>query len=315
MVNNEDKHNGKRNDNKHYVWFDWAVKHMLRDKANFEILEGFIKVITGKDMTILEILESEGNQSSSLAKFNRVDIKARNEDGEIVIIEVQNIRELDFIERILFGVANAVTEQISLGSPYSAIHKVYSISIVYFDLGSGDDYVYRGQTELRGIHTGTKLLINDKEKRAIEGKSADEVFPEYFIVRVEKFNPNNLSPNYLEQWMDYLKTGMIRSEYDAPGLSRARETLIYDNMTPAEKKEYREHLDDVRARQNALDDSRAEGWAEGLEQGRAEGLEQGLEQGRAEGLREAARNLLKSGVDIKIISQSTGLPEDEIRRL
>lgn len=66
-------------DMKHYVWFDWAAKHLLHDKANFEILEGFIKVMTGKEMTILEILESKGNQDYSSAKFNRVDIKARNE--------------------------------------------------------------------------------------------------------------------------------------------------------------------------------------------------------------------------------------------
>lgn len=294
-------------DKKHYVWFDWAVKHMLRDKVNFEILEGFINVMTGKHMTILEILESEGNQSYSNAKFNRVDIKAKNDEGEIVIIEVQNIREMDFLERILFGVANAVTEQVKLGEPYAKIHKVYSISIVYFDFGKGDDYVYHGQTELRGIHLNDKLKINSKEKMAVEGKSADEVFPEYFIVRVEKFNPTDISPNYMEQWMEYLKTGNIRTEYNAPGLQKARESLIYDRMTPGEKKQYRDHLDEVRIQQNAIDDSRAEGKAEGRTEGRAEG--------RAEEKVEIARNMLRLGLDLKLISESTGLTENEINNL
>lgn len=294
----------KHEEKKHYVWFDWAVKHMLRDKANFEILEGFICAMTGKEMKILDVLESEGNQANQISKFNRVDIKARNREGETVIIEVQNIREIDFLERILFGVANAVTEQVSLGEPYAKIHKVYSISVVYFDFGKGDDYVYHGQTELRGIHTDDRLFINNKEKKAIEGKSADDVFPEYFIVRVEKFNSNNVNPSFMEQWMDYLKSGNIRTDYDAPGLAKARETLMYDKMSPGEQKQYRDHLDEVRLQQNAIDDSRAEGLAEGLAKGRAEGM--------AEGMAEAARNMLKLGIGPDIIVQVTGLTKEEV---
>lgn len=284
---------------KHYIWFDWAAKHLLRDKANFEILEGFIKVMTGKEMTILEILESEGNQDYPGAKFNRVDIKARNENKEIVIIEIQNIREMDFLERILFGVANAVTEQVHIGEPYARIHKVYSISVVYFDFGKGEDYVYHGQTRLRGIHKDDELIISSKEREAVESKSADEVFPEYFIVRVEKFNPGSLNPDFMEQWMNYLKTGLIREDYDAPGLEKARETLIYDNMTPAEKKQYRDHLDDIRIQQDAINDSRAEGFATG----------------RAEGIKDTARNLIQLGLDTSMIAQATGLSVEEIEYL
>ena len=304
-----------KDERKHYIWFDWAVKHILRNKANFEILEGFIKVMTGKQMTILEVLESEGNQSNSAAKFNRVDIKAKNEEGEIVIIEVQNIREMDFLERILFGVANAVTEQVSLGDPYSKIKKVYSISIVYFNFGEGDDYVYHGQTELRGIHTHNKLLINARERQAVEGKPADEVFPEYFIIRVENFNPTELTPNWMEQWMDYLKTGNIRPDYDAPGLPKARKALIYDKMPPGEKKYYRDYLDAIRVQQNAINDSRAEGLAEGKAEGLAEGLAKGMAKGITDTTIAIAKNMLRLGLDIPLVCQSTGLSEEEVNRL
>lgn len=282
-------------DKNHYIWFDWAVKHMLRNKANFSILEGFISVMIGKKMQVIEILESEGNQSASTTKFNRVDIKAKNDKGEIVIIEVQNIREMDFLERILFGVANAVTEQVDLGDRYSKIHKVYSISIVYFDFGVGEDYVYHGQTKLRGINKHDELIINTKEKEAIESKSADEVFPEYFIVRVEKFNPQKTSPSDLEQWMNYLKTGTISQECTAPGLAKARENLLFDKMTPREQKEYRQHIDEVRNQQDAIDDSRAEGVAQGILM--------------------TAKNMLLMGLDVEIISKATGLNPKEIEYL
>ena len=67
--------------NEKYIRFDWAVKRMLRDKANFDVLEGLINVLLGEKITIEEILESEGNQDAVDDKFNRVDIKARDANG------------------------------------------------------------------------------------------------------------------------------------------------------------------------------------------------------------------------------------------
>lgn len=321
---------------KTYVWFDWAVKRMLRNKANFEVLEGLFQVMTGKDAKILEVLESEGNKESELGKYNRVDVKARTSDGETVIIEVQVIREMDFLERILFGVAKAVTEQIQEGDPYSKIRKVYSINIVYFDLGVGDDYVYHGQTKLIGMNTADELMISGEERAAIENKAADELFPEYYIVRVKKFNPGNtISPTDLEQWMEYLKTGKIRKEYNAPGLAKARERLAYDSMTSEEKKEYRDHIDFVRSQQFNLDINREEGIAIGKEEGIAIGKEEGIaigkemgkeegiaigkemgkeegiaigkEEGREELKQDIARKMLAKGMSPELVRELTGL--------
>ena len=82
------------NDSKAYIRFDWAMKHMLREKSNFEILEGLISVLIGDEVRIEEILESESNQDSDLDKFNRVDIKAKNSKGHIIIVELQLTRQL-----------------------------------------------------------------------------------------------------------------------------------------------------------------------------------------------------------------------------
>ena len=106
-----------------YIRFDWAVKRLLRNKANFGVLEGFLTVLLGEPIRIVEILESEGNQQRENDKFNRVDIKARNSKDEIIIIEIQNTRELYYLERILYGVAKAITEHISLGETYYKVKK------------------------------------------------------------------------------------------------------------------------------------------------------------------------------------------------
>ena len=124
-----------------YIRFDWAIKRLLRQKANFDVLEGFLTVFIGEPIHIVEILESESNQTQEYDKYNRVDIKAKNSKGEIILIEVQNSREADYLERILYGVAKAITEHLALGHPYREVKKVYSISIIYFDLGKGTDYL------------------------------------------------------------------------------------------------------------------------------------------------------------------------------
>ena len=64
-----------------YIRFDWAIKRLLRQKANFGVLEGFLTVFLNEPIKIIEILESEGNQQTEDDKFNRVDIKAKNSKG------------------------------------------------------------------------------------------------------------------------------------------------------------------------------------------------------------------------------------------
>ena len=104
------------------ISFDWALKRLLRSKANFEILEGFLTELLKaggtsvkrfvseeqsaefhaanydpvkyyEDLKIVEILESESNQSQEKNKFNRVDLKVRNHLGDLILIEVQYERE------------------------------------------------------------------------------------------------------------------------------------------------------------------------------------------------------------------------------
>ncbi|WP_157491187.1 Rpn family recombination-promoting nuclease/putative transposase, partial [Flammeovirga sp. SJP92] len=128
------------------IRFDWAIKRLLRNKADYVILEGFLSELMQEDLTIDSILESEGNQETASDKFNRVDILVKNQKGEYVIIEVQNQLEYNYFQRMLYGTSKVLTEYISLGESYQHVKKVYSVNIVYFDLGQGADYVYHGKT-------------------------------------------------------------------------------------------------------------------------------------------------------------------------
>ena len=304
-----------------YIRFDWAVKRLLRNKANFGVLEGFLTVLLGESIHIVEILESEGNQQCESDKFNRVDIKARNSKDEIIIVEVQNTREIYYLERILFGVAKAITEHIELGNLYSEVKKVYSVSILYFDIGKGNDYLYHGQNTFVGVHTGDFLEVSTKEKNAIVRKLPSEIFPEYFLIRVNEFNKVAVTP--LEEWIEYLKTGVIRPDTKAPGLEEARRKLIYYNMNRAEQLAYDEHINAVMIQNDVLTTAAEEGRQEGREEGRQEGREEGRLEGRLEGLaagrqeekKENARNMKKLNVSFDIIHRVTGLSNEEIDKL
>lgn len=304
-----------------YIRFDWAIKRLLRQKANFDVLEGFLTVFIGEEVKIVEILESEGNQQTQDDKFNRVDIKARNSKGEIILVEVQNTSELYYLERILYGVAKAITEHIHLGDTYKEVKKVYSISILYFDIGKGADYLYVGQNKFIGVHTNDQLVITAKEKGVLVQKSPAEIFPEYILVRVNEFDKVAVTP--LEEWVAYLKSGVIKENTTAPGLQEARKKLQYYSMTDAERYAYDEHLNAVMIQNDVLGNAReeglAEGRAEGLTQGRAEGLTQGLTQGRAEGRAEAKKDIVKSmlsnGLSVEQAAKYSGLTVEAVESI
>ena len=304
-----------------YIRFDWAVKRMLRDKANFAVLEGLITVMTGEQVKIVEILESEGNQESSADKFNRVDIKAKNDKGDIIIVEVQLTRQLYYLQRMLYGVSKAITEHIEIGNKYDKVKKVYSINILYFDLGQGSDYLYHGKTVFTGVHTGDQLRVNTREADEIKMTVPEDVFPEYYIVRVNEFNDVARTP--IEEWLDYLKNNRIKDDTSTPGLKEARQRLLYMTMTDAERKAYDAHMDDIMVQNDVLDTAKMEGRAEGRIEGRAEGRIEGRAEGRVEGRAEGrteekiemAKKMKAMGMAIETISQISSLTAEQIEQL
>ena len=296
-----------------YIRFDWAIKRLLRQKANFDVLNGFLTVMLREEVRILEILESEGNQESADDKFNRVDIKALNSKDEIIIVEIQNTREVHYLERILYGVAKAITEHISLGEGYQKVKKVYSISILYFHLGVGTDYIYHGQNHFTGVHTGDRLRINTRDRDAVVTRLPSSIFPEYILIRVNEFDKVASTP--LDEWIKYLKDGTIRPDTTTPGLREAREKLKYYSMSSSERHAYDEHLNVIMIQNDVLDTAKWEGRIEGLAEGKAEGLAEGEAKGKAEALFQTASNMKRMGIAAADIARCTGLPVGQIENL
>jgi predicted transposase/invertase (TIGR01784 family) len=226
---------------KKHIRFDWAAKKLLRDKANFDILEGFLSELLKQDIKIEGLLESESNQDDENDKFNRVDLYVETSDKEHIIIEIQNTREWDFLMRMLFATSKSVVEYIKLGQAYSNIKKIIAISIIYFDLGEGDDYVYHGNTTFKGIHTNSELQLTTAQKKLLKQPSVERAFPEYYLIRTTKFN--DVINDTLDEWIYFFKNSEVQDTFHAKGMEEVKQKLKVLNMTDKDQKSYQKFLE------------------------------------------------------------------------
>ena len=218
------------------VRFDWAVKKLLRNKANFDILESFLSELFGFDVKIKTLLESEGNQEYELDKFNRVDILTEIEGGELVLVEIQNESEQDYFQRMLYGSSKLVTEYLKSGEPYGKIKKIFSVNIVYFDLGKGDDYVYMGTTNFVGLHSQKVLQPSPSQQNKYHIEKVSDIFPIYYLLKVNNFD--KVAEDSLDEWIHFLKTSEIYGKHSAKGLAQAAEKMRYEQLSDEEKSAY-----------------------------------------------------------------------------
>lgn len=282
-----------------YIRFDWAMKRLLRNKADHVVLEGLLTTLLSQPIRIKKLLENKSNQNEEYDNYNRVDILAENDKAELFLIEVQNNNEYAYFQRILFGTSNLVTEYINRGKGYEHVKKVYCINIVYFSLRYGTDFIYHGKTEFKGIHNGELLNLFPFRKQTFKADAVN--YPEYYILNVNAFNQITTTP--LEEWIYYLNTGEIPQNTTAPGLEEARQRLAIDRMTKDELNAYYRYLDNIVILRNNIFTAREEGRMEGRVE--AERLKQ----------LEIARNMKKAGINDTVIAQVTEMTEEEMKNL
>ena len=282
---------------KRLIRFDWAIKRLLRNKANFVILEGFLSELLFEDIKIQKILESEGNQETEDDKYNRVDILTQNSKNELIIVEIQNTYEIDYFQRMIYGASKALTENLGLGQPYADIKKVISINIVYFNLGQGKDYIYKGTTTFEGLHEKDVLQLSSKQKETFTKQNIADIFPEYYLIKVNQFN--DIAKDTLDEWIYFLKNSEVKDEFKAKGLAEAKEVLDVMRLDREQQYGYNRYLDYLHLKASEVLSLQIE----------AE------EKVRRSEKIEIAKNAIKKGLDNQTISDITGLPLEQIATL
>jgi len=284
------------------ISFDWAMKKLLRSKANFEILEGFLSELLDENIKILEVLESESNKEKRRSKFNRVDLKVKNQKDEIIIIEVQYDREFDYLQRILFGSSRVIVEHLKEGESYSKTTKVISVNILYFDFGHGSDYVYYGSTSFKGLHKKDILQLSEEQQEFYHKNDIHEIFPEYYLIKVNNFD--DIARSTLDEWIYFLKNEEIRDDFKAKGLNKAKLELDILKLPDEERVSYERYRDDLHHQASMVESTYKIG------------MKKGEKRGEIKGVNRVAQKLISAGLlDFTDISKATGLSMEEIEKL
>ena len=288
-------------DMRKYISFDWALKRLLRNKANFVVLEGFLSELLGHDVKIVQFLESEGNKENANDKHNQVDIMCEDTEGHKIIIEVQYERQYDYFYRMLYGTSTTVTEYIDAGEDYDVVPKVYSINIVYFDLGQGTDYIYHGKQVFRGLHDDDVLKLSARQRELYGGEEPGDLMPEYYVLKVNNFN--DVAKDTLDEWISFLKTGEIPEHPKAKGLAEAKERLRVDSLPEDERRAYYRDLKQRMDLNGVMNSKYIDGKDEGIKEG---------EQKKSISI---ARMMKAKNYPIADIVEMTGLSAEEIAAL
>ena len=305
------------------ITFDWAMKRLLRSKANFEILEGFLSELLNDDIVILELLESESNKESATDKDNRVDLKVKNSAGELAIIGIRNEREFDYLHRIFCETSQDITERQQADKQVSLVKKAIFLTIIYFDLGRGSDYIYRGDTNFIGIHNHSHLHLGSRQQQEFGKEQIFHLSPEYYLIRIKNFNDIIVTP--LDEWVYYLKNTEIKDEFTAKGIRKAKKAFSLSKLSENEQLAYGRFLYDLSYKASLVESSYGLGRLEGLEEvlqerreeeeGRKEGKEIGREEGKKRKALEIAVKMKLKGALLEDVMDITGLTRAEVERV
>jgi predicted transposase/invertase (TIGR01784 family) len=200
-----------------------------------------------------------------------------------------------------YGTSKALAEHLSLGQAYSEIKKVISINVVYFDLGQGKDYIYKGKTSFEGLHEKDTLQLSSKQKETFTKQNVSDIFPEYYIIKVNQFN--DVAKDTLDEWIYFLKNSEVKDEFKAKGLTEAKEVLDIMRLNREQQYGYNRYLDYLHLKASELLSLRVEA---------EEKVRKDENHKRTV---EIAKKMLKKGKSLEEIEELTDLSLEEIEKI
>ena len=278
---------------------DVAFKKIFGNSKHKNILISFLNAVLDfkDDKTIIDVELANPYQIPKIQELKEtiLDIYATNKNNEKFIIEMQRKDLGNFTKRSLYYTSKAYVEQLPKGNDYTKLKKVYFIGIVNFEIFNSKNFISR------------HLILN---KENLE-QDLDDF--EFTFIELPKFNKElNQLNSILDKWIYFLKYAqnltMIPKEYEnLEDFIEAFEVAAQSSWNQDELKVYDyvalKEFDEINALRTAE------------EKGMQKGIEKGIEKGMQKEKINIAKNLLKAGLDIKMISISTGLKEEDIMRL
>lgn len=320
------------------ISFDYAIKYLLKDKQDYEIVEGFISAVLGSQgyspVKIIALLESESNKELPELKRSIADLIVKDREGRQYVVEIDHEQSDFFLKKACFNTCRLVVDSIREGQEYSEIEKIFHISLLYFPFIGTSAPLHHGKVifhEVEQDKTQQLELSSAHQKH----QQIYDVFPEYFVISVPAFN--DVISQELDEWLYMMKHSAVREDFKSPYMKKVAQRLNMLKMTDIERVKYDRYMNRSRKErdylvtatrigleegeeiglQKGLRKGKAmgleEGKALGLEEGTALGLEKGLEEGAKQKARTIALNLLQQGLTLDAVVMATGLSLKEVQ--
>jgi len=314
--------------NKRYIdlRYDIGFKIVLADPDRPEyMLELLRALIPERRIASISFMNSEIIPEEVTDKRNVYDIRCIEEDGDSFVVEMQKNSYSYIYDRLVMYSGDPLKRMLKAGQDYSKIHPVYIICIADFFMGLSMDT----EKERRSLVRRARLVMNDTHEvlsdklnfvflqlPVVEELMKGQSFLEKFAFVIRNIGKMQEEPEELKgnEYFDSLFKMAERTSLNQEKLK------IYDNMIRDEIQIKAEKDFAVKeAAQIAFAAGQTAGREEGREEGLAKGLAKGREEGREEGRTEEkygiAKKLKDSGIPLEVISQSTGLTLEEVKKI
>lgn len=238
----------------------------------------------------VEYLPIELVPDTPLKKNSIVDVRCRDKQGRVFIVEMQMIWSPAFMHRVLFNASKAYVRQIDKSEKFELLQPVYSLNLV-------DDIFL---PDVEEYYHDYRIVHMEHSDKVIEGLR-------FVFVELPKFKPHSFSEKKMQVlWLRYLtevdeKTRVVPQELmDVPEIKMAVEQLEESAFNDAQLWGYDDFWDAVRVEKTLVSDVQnkyKEGIEQGIEQGIKQGIKQGIEQGIKQGIKQGVEQGIEQGIE------------------
>ena len=286
---------------------DLFARYLFGRNGNEDLLENLVNAtlrdFNFEEVKDLEIIDPFNLSENIDLKESIIYVKAKTKDNKIVIIEFQLCGNRNFLDRIFYYISKNIVNELHKGEDYQRVQKIISINLLDFNL----DFEDEGKP-----HRCFKLIDTENKNISLDYIQMHIIEVQRFINILENSTIEELKNNKLLTWMKFFTSNNLKD---------IEKELKEANpiMTKVIEEYKRFTSDDKLMRAYAARDAFWLGQKMMLSLEREEGIKEGIKKGKLEGEKNKsisiAKNLKKSGLDMKFISENTGLPIDEIEKL
>ena len=278
---------------------DFGFKYIFGSELNKEYLISFLNALFEGRHHITDVTYQNSEHLDEVVYSRRAifDVYCTTDKGDHIIVEMQNVDQDYFVDRMVYYSTFPIREQAKRGDWDYKLNPVYTIGILNFIFDKNSEDVHH---EAKLMNVATNEVFYDKLS--------------FITIELPKFNKkeDELETLY-DKWLFVLRNLSRLMERPAALQERVFTSLFrhaeIDKMQPNERRQYEKSLFDY----NDINNSNTKHFREGKEEGLREGKEEGLREGERKKAMDIALKLKAAGVDDAVIIATTGLNENELK--